>query len=47
MASTEETFRLDVTGSVVKMTPAACGETICCTTTAMRTLRWSKPFRRR
>ena len=46
-ASTEATFRLDVTGSAVKRTPAACGKTICCTTTAMWTFRWSKPLRRR
>ena len=41
------TFRLDVTGSAVKRMPAACGKTICCTTTAMWTFRWSKPLRRR
>ena len=47
LASTEATFRLEVTGSAVNRIPAACGTTICCTTTAMWTLRWSKPFRRR
>ena len=47
LASTEETLRFDVTGSAVKRMPAACGKTICCTTTAMWTLLWSKPFRRR
>ena len=36
-----------MTGLAVKRMPAACGKTICCTTTAMWTFRWSKPFRRR
>src|ERR687898_889328 len=47
LASTETTFRLPVTGSAVNRMPAACGKTICCTTTAMWTFRRSKPFRRR
>ena len=41
------TFRLDVTGSAVNRMPEAPGKIICCTTTAMWTFRWSKPFRRR
>src|ERR1700683_3630174 len=43
----ETTFLLEVTGSAVNRIPAACGNSICCTTTAMWTFRWSKPFRRR
>ena len=37
-ASTEATFRLEVTGSAVNRMPAACGTTICCTTTAIADL---------
>src|SRR4028119_695334 len=47
LASTEATFRLPVTGSAVKRMPAACGKTICCTTTAMRTFRRATPLARR
>ena len=47
MASTEATTRLPLTGSAVNRMPAACGKTIFCTTTAIRTTRWSTPFRRR
>ena len=39
LASTVATFRLPVTGSAVNSMPAASGKTICCTTTAMRTVR--------
>src|SRR5665213_3446622 len=46
VASVEATFRFEVTGSAVNRTPAASGKTICCTTTAIWTFRWSKPFRR-
>jgi hypothetical protein len=46
-ASTEVTFRLPVTGSAVNRMPDACGKTICCTTTAIWTFRWSMPLRRR
>ncbi len=35
------------TERAVNRMPAASGKTICCTTTAMWTFRWSKPFRRR
>ncbi|MOA48789.1 hypothetical protein D3C78_1715810 [compost metagenome] len=42
-ASIAVTWRLDVTGSAVNMTPAAWGATIFCTTTASWTDRWSKP----
>ena len=43
----ETIFRLDVTGSAVNRMPAAFGNTICWTTTAMWTFRWSNPFRMR
>ena len=46
-ASTDATLRLPVTGSAVNRMPAACGNTISCTTTAIRTERLSTPFRRR
>ncbi len=41
------TVRFDVTGSAVNSTPDASGVTICCTTTAIPTVRWSTPWRRR
>ena len=47
LASTATIFRFEVTGSAVNSMPAACGNTIRCTTTAMSTLRCSMPFRRR
>ena len=47
MNFSETTFLLPETGSAVNMMPAASGKTICCTTTAMWTARWSKPLRRR
>ena len=47
VASTKATFRFDVMGSAVNRTPAASGKTICCTTTAISTVRWSTPLRTR
>ena len=47
LASTEATFRLDVTGSAVNMMPADRGNTIRWITTAIRTARSSMPWCRR
>ncbi len=45
LASTESILRLPVSGSAVNSRPEACGTTICCTTTAIWTVRWSMPLR--
>ena len=47
LASTVTTLRSPVTGSAVNMIPATSAKTIRCTTTAISTVRWSSPFRRR